>query len=235
MVPPRSERAELLDRPGLDPGELAGNLRDLARINRWFGGTRIVLRALERLVAAQPPGADLWVLDVATGGGDVPLVVARWARRRGLRPRIVATDLNRRVLAEARRGTAGEPAIRLVRHDAVALSFRDRSFDVALCSLTAHHLPPDGVALLLHELRRVARLGFVLNDLERSWPGWIAAWLATRLISRNRLTRHDGPLSVRRAYTVPELAGLARRASVAVEVRRAWPFRLVAVGRAGAG
>jgi len=33
-----------------------------------------------------------------------------------------------------------------------------------------------------------------------------------RLFTRNRLTRHDAPMSARRAYTKEEAAGLAREA-----------------------
>jgi SAM-dependent methyltransferase len=98
--------------------------------------------------------------------------------------------------------------------DGLRLPFRDGAFDAALCSLVLHHLRPDDAVRLLREMRRVSRLGIVVNDVVRWWPGVWGAWAMSRLFSRNPLTRHDGPLSVRRAYTRPELRELAARAGL---------------------
>ncbi|MDQ2965611.1 MAG: hypothetical protein M3R57_07160, partial [Chloroflexota bacterium] len=50
--------------------------------------------------------------------------------------------------------------------------------------------------------------GIVVNDLTRGRIQWLAAWLLARIATRNRYTRHDGPLSVRRAYTAVEMKAL---------------------------
>jgi hypothetical protein len=63
-------------------------------------------------------------------------------------------------------------------------------------------------------MRRVARHAVIVNDLVRGWLGYVGAWTMTRVLTRNPLTRHDGPLSVRRAYTRAEMAELARRADL---------------------
>ncbi len=117
--------------------------------------------------------------------------------------------------------------------DGRSLPFADRSFDVAHVSLVIHHLEPDAAVGLLREMARVARLGIVVNDLVRSRPAWIGAWLLGRLLTRNRYTRHDGPLSVRRAYTVAELTGLIASAGLRVEgvARGPWGHRVALVAR----
>jgi hypothetical protein len=93
-----------------------------------------------------------------------------------------------------------------------------------------HHLPEDGVGCLLRLMAGIGRLGFVVSDLRRSRPAYAAAWLLTRAISKNRLTRHDGPLSVRRAYTRTELARLSARAGLAaVRWHHAVAFRVIGV------
>jgi ubiquinone/menaquinone biosynthesis C-methylase UbiE len=98
--------------------------------------------------------------------------------------------------------------------DGRALRYPDRSFDVVHASLVLHHLdPPDALAILT-EMGRVARLGVVVNDLQRSRLGWIGAWLVGHLLTGNRLTRHDAPLSVRRAYRSNEMADLLRSAGL---------------------
>jgi hypothetical protein len=79
-------------------------------------------------------------------------------------------------------------------------------------------------------MAELARLGFVVSDFRRGRLAWAAVWLATRAVSRNRMTRHDGPLSVRRAYTPSELARLAARADLReIAWHRELAFRQVGV------
>jgi ubiquinone/menaquinone biosynthesis C-methylase UbiE len=229
-VPGRCDGDELLDRPGHDPAELAANLRDIRRLNRWFGGVATTMRHLTPLLAAVPSDEPVTVLDLATGSGDIPLAILRWARANGRAIRVTASDVSEEVLAVAARYLTGCPEISLARLDARAVPLPDGGVDVVLCSLALHHFPPADAVRVLREMDRLARRGFVVNDLARGRIGYWAAWLASRLTTTNRLTRHDAPLSVRRAYTPDELAGLLDQAGVrsAVVTRHLW-FRMAAV------
>ncbi len=201
-----------MDQPGRDPAVLAGSLEDLRRVNSWLGGARLTIWGLEQLAGRLPRGATLSVLDVATGGADIPESIARWGARRGLRTLVVASDFSREILAQV--PPHRRAALRLVAADALHLPFADRGFDVSTCSLALHHFDPPDAVVMLAELHRVARLGVVLNDLVRTWHGYVGAWLVGHLLTRNPVTRHDGPLSVRRAYTREEMAALAGRAGL---------------------
>jgi ubiquinone/menaquinone biosynthesis C-methylase UbiE len=147
---------------------------------------------------------------VATGGADIPRAVLAWTRERGLRARVLATDISPEILRTA----AGTSGLNFAVADGRALPLRDRSVDVAMCSLALHHLPPGDAVIMLREMRRVARLGIIVNDLVRNWFGYAGAVLYTRVCTRNPLTRNDGPLSVRRSYTRREMAALAQRAGL---------------------
>lgn len=229
-LPPRSDASELLDAIDHDPDELAANFRDIRRVNRLLGGTSTVLRHLPTLLARAPAGRTVTVLDLATGAADIPLAIHRWATKRGLPVSIVASDASDEILAIAREQIAGGRAITLARYDARAVPLPDRSVDVVLCSLSLHHFGPDDAVRVLREMDRLARVGFILNDLRRSRPGYVAAWAAARLTTRNRLTRNDAPLSVLRAYTPAELDGLLCRAGVAGATISTHPwFRMAAV------
>ena len=231
---PRASGAELMDEPGVDRGELSTSLRDLRGVNRWLGGTRVVLHHLAELVARHP-GESFTVLDVATGSADIPLSVACWARERGLRAEVTATDMHDGTLALAREHTAGDPDVRVERADALALPYPDGAFDFALCSTALHHFEGEDAVRVLRELHRVARRGVVVNDLRRSRPALLGArLLAATVWRRHPVTRHDGPLSVRRAFTPAELLDLARRAGMeGARVHTHLPFRLALVAERG--
>jgi len=208
---------ELLDGPLDDPTALAGNLRDLARVNRWLGGVRLSDRALDALTAlAAAEGRALTLLDVGTGGADIPLaLIERW-RRRGRRLDVTGVDDRDEIIAAARRATPGleEASLRLVVADGRALPWPDDAFDVVHCSLVLHHLDEPGAITLLREMTRVARHGVIVNDLARGRLSWLGAWLLGHLGTTNRYTRNDAPLSVRRAYSLPEARALLAAAGL---------------------
>ena len=210
----RCDEVELMDLPEQDSAELAENLRDIRRVNRLLGGTAIVLRHLPLVLATIPPTQAISVLDLATGSGDIPLAISRWAKRKGLAMTIVASDFSEPILREARKLLTSHPKITIARFDARAVPLPDKSVDIALCSLSLHHFRPDEAVQVLREMDRIARHGFILNDLRRGWLGYAAAWLAAHATTRNRLTRNDAPLSIRRAYTPDELVDLLRQAGV---------------------
>jgi SAM-dependent methyltransferase len=233
-LPERRDEEELLDRSGHEPGELARNLRDIRRVNRFFGGTSVVLRHVPELIAGLSAERPLVVLDVGTGSGDIPLALSRWAEATGRAVSIIASDASDEIISLARRHVAGRPDITLARFDARSVPLPDASMDVVLCSLALHHFAPADAVRVLREMDRLARCGFVVNDLRRGRAGFVAAWLAAHLTTANRLTRHDAPLSVLRAYTPAELRDLLARAGVqdAVVAEHAW-FRMAAVKAVG--
>jgi ubiquinone/menaquinone biosynthesis C-methylase UbiE len=213
-VPTQSTEAEWMDAPGHGREVIVQNLGDLRRCNRLLGGVRLSLRPLARLAETVPPAQTLRVLDVATGGADIPRALARWARRQRRALFLVASDVSESFVAIARQQSAAEGTIHFVVADARQLPFAPQAFDVTTCSLALHHMLRDEALAMLGELRRCAGRAVVVNDIVRGWLGYYGAFVATRLGSRNYLTWHDGPLSVLRAYTKEEMFDLARQAGL---------------------
>ena len=201
---------ELLDGP-LDPEVLRGNLRDLARVNRWLGGTDLSRRAIRELAAAALPSPVVRILDVGTGGADIPADLLRSWGYAWPRPEVTAIDSRPEVLAAAAelRPDLGERrALTLAVGDGRRLAYPDDAFHIAHTSLVVHHHEPDDAVAFLRELARVASVGVVVNDLTRATVHWLAARAIGRVCTGNAYTRNDGPLSVRRAYTPTEMRGL---------------------------
>jgi hypothetical protein len=79
-------------------------------------------------------------------------------------------------------------------------------------------------------MNRISRIGFVVNDLSRSYIGAATAWVYTRLTTTNPMTRYDSVVSVQRAFTKDELVEMAEEAGVRpVRIFTAPLFRLLAV------
>jgi ubiquinone/menaquinone biosynthesis C-methylase UbiE len=211
-MPRLAHVAELLDGPLDDPVALEGSLRDLARVNRFLGGAALSSRALESL-AGRPAdrGASITLIDIGTGGADIPLRLLREWQRLGRRLHVTGVDGREEVLDAARTVT---PALRdnddltLEVADGRRLPWPDGSFDIAHCSLLLHHLDERNDVALLREMGRIASRGVIVNDLARGRGAWLGATLLAHVFTRNHYTRHDGPLSVRRAYSIQEARAL---------------------------
>lgn len=232
-IPERKSLPELLDLPhdSYARDELEGALKDLTLVNYYLGNGRAVLKHLAAL-NAETADEGFTVLDVATGTADIPVTIAKWARQAGIRVGITAVDLDPLSINIARQRCESFPEITLAVADGFALPFANQRFDYVLCSKTAHHFTDEKVLQMIKEFSRVARRGYVIVDLRRSWIAYILIFLLTRLFSRNRLTRSDGPLSVLKSFTPGELAALASRSGTSIFTVSREPFWfLVLAGR----
>lgn len=224
---PRAERArELMDEPGAPAEELGRALDDIAAVNRWLGGRRALLRHLQELL---PRDGRATILDAGTGSGDLPRAILDWAERHGRDVHIIAADLHGRTLEIARERAGDLERLVFEQADATRLPHPDGAVDIALLSMTLHHLEREDQITALFELARVARRGVLVGELERSWPAYLGARaLAATVWRTSPITRHDGPLSIRRAFTPAELLELAAEAGLHdVTVHRHPFFRLV--------
>ena len=222
LTPPRRPGRELLDDPSLPPHEMAANLAELSRIDRVWGGSR----ALSRWLLGRSNGSRrIVVLDLGAGSGVAAGRLSRNLSRAGLGSTVVALDLQWRHLA-AGRGTRRED-VKAVAADALRLPLSDGSVDFAVSTLLLHHLSPFELTALLREIRRVARRGFALLDLRRHRVPLAFLAAAGRLLFASPVTRHDGLVSVRQAYTLEELGQILAAADPRAHVERLFPYRLL--------
>lgn len=223
---PRSYEPELLDGDGHDPVELAESLDQVAQVNALLGGHRSLRPWIAGL--AREVGPELDLLDVGTGNGRTLRELGAWAAGRGIRVRAVGVDASRDA---ARLARAGGSAV--VRADGLRLPWPDDTFDAAFCCLTLHHFDDEAAVGLVREMGRVARRLVLVSDLERSrFHWWGARLLAATVWRGNRLTRTDGPHSVRRSFTADELAAVGGAAGLRdVRVERYLPWRLLLAGQ----
>lgn len=227
-LPHRPDLTEWLDELAIDPPTLAGNLRDIRRFNRLLGWDRLVATGATALLTASDSGRAPSILDVGCGSGDLPLAVGARLRRIGYDPRMLCADLHPPILEAARRQIGTSLRAEYLCADGLHLPLPDRSIDLVLCSATLHHFPPEAAVRLLREMARIARGALLVSDLARGWGLYLASRAITTVALRNPATRHDGVVSVLRAYTAGELRRLAADAGLAgATVRARAPGRLM--------
>ena len=191
-------------------------------MNRRFGGNRVHRQLLEQAAQGRP---RLEVLEVAAGFAE-PLASAALAiGRRGTIVHATLLDLNATHLPPS--WPASLPAPRLLQGDATAIPLPDKSVDVVSCCLFVHHLAPEQVFAFLKEAVRVARVAVLLNDLRRTRTHYVLARLFA-LVDPSRISRHDGPVSVRQTYSVEEIRAVLRSLGLPFTLRHRFLYRFAA-------
>ena len=223
----RADASELMDADDLAPDIYAALIADLARVNTVTLARPPTLAWL----ANATDGVDSFSLvDIGFGHGDMLRAIADWARRRGKTVRLVGVDLNPRSAPVARAATDPELGIEYRTGDAEAL---DLEPDFIISSLVAHHMIDAELVGFLRWMEATARRGWFINDLHRHPVAWAGFRLLAAILRWHPIVRHDGALSVRRAFVRADWDRLLMAAGLQeppVTVRWHLPFRW-AVGR----
>jgi SAM-dependent methyltransferase len=188
---------EILDT--LPPDQARASLRDLVRINRYWGG-HSTLRSLLKDTVRE--GEAFSILDAGAASGDMGARIREWY------PAARVTSLD---YIPSHLGSSAE---RRVAADAFRLPFRPGTFDYVFCSLFLHHFTNEKVVELLRNFGGVARRAVLVIDLERNpIPYYFIAW-SRPLLGWDPVTVHDGAISVEAAFRREELEDLARQAGL---------------------
>ncbi len=222
----RVDAPEILDSDACSAADVEDTLRDLGRVNRWFGGVATTQKMVERV--AQVSGSKHFsLLEVAAGSGEVPQVVREKLARRGIGLDVTLLDRARSHLPGTANHTGGNSGVVA---DALALPFADDAFDLISCSLFAHHLDEQRLEQFMREALRVSRRALLINDLIRH-PLHLALAFAGFPLMRSRVAWLDGLTSVRRAYVPDEIRSMLAAVILAnggtrVEISRNYLFRM---------
>lgn len=229
----RSYEKEMMDLTGNHPEVLAGDLRNLRRLNRYLSGSRSVVLALRRALGREPL-KQFSLLDVGTGSADIPAAIFAWAKRGHIAARIVGLEAESITARIAAHGNHQRADVTIIQGDAGAPPFSPGSFDFVVASQFLHHFSEVRIVDLLRQWAKLARRGIILSDLVRHPVAYHGIRLLTKVTTRNLMTLVDAPLSVSRAFTFNEWRELLSQADVGrVEMFSVFPFRVAAAVRLG--
>jgi len=197
-----------MDRPQPVSAELDRDLERLRQLNRWFGSHRLVLNFMRRWIK---PHTRTRIVDLATGSGDIPRLIANYAREIRAQVEIDALDRQSATLEIARKLSSSYPEISY--REANILEWNSvEAYDIALCTLALHHFSDEDAVRVLRQCRQLSRRFVLVSDLRRGVFLRTGVYLLTAMIFREPMTRHDARLSAVRAFSFSEMRNLALRA-----------------------
>jgi len=224
FFPPQSQESEWMDGDHYTLQDLEASLEGIRWVNRCLGGYAIILKNIQTLVQEYQQ-RKFSILDIATGSADIPIEIALWARKMKLEVSILAIDKNPNIVKIAQESTVDYPEIRVEVHDFFQFPYDDNSFDYCLSSLFLHHLKPVDAIPFLKRMYGLCRQAVFVNDLIRGWIPFYSYKALASLFRLHPMTRHDGAISVLRAFRVPELERMIKLAFSSYEIKKYFPYR----------
>jgi SAM-dependent methyltransferase len=215
----------MMDSDDVDFDTFHGCLTDLAKVNVLTLAYRPTLAFLTRVhrQGLWPGDRPLSVLDVGSGHGDMLRVIKRWAARRNLDIRLTGLDRNPWSERSAERALGSEGII-WVTED--LFDYRGGA-DVVLSSLFSHHLDDASLVRFVEWQEQTARIGWFINDLRRHPVAYYGFGLLATVMRWHRFVRHDGPVSISRAFSRADWTRLLGQAGARQAKIEDWfPFRL---------
>jgi 2-polyprenyl-3-methyl-5-hydroxy-6-metoxy-1,4-benzoquinol methylase len=220
----RSYEPELLDAPGIPKELLFRNLKELDFINKTLGGHAITMAGIKQLI--KDKNKTYHIVDIGCGGGDAMKQIAHWANKNHFKVKLTGVDMNADCIEFMK------TECRNIAHiNGVVMDYRDYlktndSIDIIHCSLFCHHLKDEELKELFGYMNEYAKVGFVINDLQRHWFAYYSIKFLTRLLNGSALVKNDAPVSVLRGFRKNELQKLMQSANVNdVTINWKWAFR----------
>lgn len=220
----RNQALELMDTQPLTLAVLERAYADINTCNRLLGGDAITLQAVWQLIQEHPQ-PSYTIVDVGCGDGSMLRKLSGFLRARNVVHTLVGVDLKQELLELAAEKSRDFSELRFQQSDVLADDAK-LSCDILINTLTLHHLPEEKLPHFLNAFVRLARVGVVINDLQRSKVAYTLFRLFSALFLKSPIAIHDGLVSITKGFTKKELLQLAKTVPNATHTLRwKWAFR----------
>ena len=222
----RSREKEIMDDLDMQGRELEKTLLDLDKVNKWLGGNKITLDGVQRLQENRSFDRSLRIIDVGCGNGSILKQVAQWGRSNGIKMELLGVDANLNAMSIAEKNLSGFPEVSFEAMDVFSEAFRELEADIILCTLTLHHFSDSEIEQLMVNFSEMAKVGVVINDLQRSKAAYYLFKAFCRAFSIREINRKDGLTSILRSFKKKDLEKYGRDLPVKrQEINYKWAFR----------
>lgn len=223
----RSQGEEIMDNFEWHGRELKKTLEDLNRINTWLGGDRLTINGIKKLLEQkQPEGREFTILDIGCGDGAILRKIADWGKKKSLEFKLIGIDANAHAIKIAEELSGEYPSINFLCQNALNKEIEFPGCDIILCTLTLHHFEDEEIISLAQRSHDRARLGVVINDLQRSKIAYMLFQAFCAVFVNNEIARKDGLTSILRGFKLEDLNRYKKRLNARKHhISWKWAFR----------
>ncbi|MDT0294255.1 methyltransferase domain-containing protein [Mesonia ostreae] len=222
----RSKEVEIMDDFDLKGKQLERTLRDLEHINAWLGGNQITIQGLAKHLKNQPKDKEISIADIGCGNGAMLREIAVWAKKNKYRLKLIGVDANTHGIEIADKLAKNFPEIEFLALNLFSEDFKQIKFDVILCTLTLHHFKNEEIINILKLYTQQARLGVIVNDLQRSKIAYRLFKAFCGIFINNEIARKDGLISILRGFKKEELIAFSKQLPAQKHsINWKWAFR----------
>lgn len=222
----RTNASEIMDDFHMEGEELLDALDKIAKINQLLGGNELTLEGVKNILKKDPIKAKITILDVGCGNGDMLRTLADYADSNDVEFELIGIDANQFTVDYAKKLSLHYPYITYRCEDIFDNKFSTLHYDIVLCTLTLHHFKDDEIIKLLKVFNTNARLGIVINDLQRSSVSYRLFQVLCFVFRLNDMSREDGLVSILRGFKKPELEQFSKYLNFKnYSIEWKWAFR----------
>lgn len=222
----RTDETEIMDDFDLEGDELKEALDKIASINQLLGGNQLTLKGVRKLLKKVPYLSSITILDVGCGNGDMLRKLADFGLRNNLNLELIGVDANKFTINYAKDLSDNYPNIKFRCEDIFSESFNELKCDIVLCTLTLHHFKNNEILKLLTVFKNNSKIGFVINDLQRSGIAYRLFQSLCFVFGLNNMSKEDGLTSILRGFKKEELIAFSEKLQFKkYSIEWKWAFR----------
>lgn len=221
----RSTEKELMDDLSLDEGQIKSILKDITQANKWLGGIKITVKALDRIFK-EHPRESYKIVDIGCGDGSMLRAVADHCAKKHIQTQLIGLDLNEKSINLAKEYSYSYTNITYRIQDVLSLEPEEFHCDILLCTLTLHHFSEPQIHAFMKKFALLTTIGVVVNDLDRNKIGFVLFKVFSQLFMKTPIARHDGLVSIKSGFVKKDFHIFSRSVpTMNYKVRWRWAFR----------
>jgi len=221
----RSNELELMDDPLIKEKDLKTALSDISRVNTMLGGNAITIKAIDSLIDTHK-GKEITIVDFGCGDGEMLRSVATYFNKKNSTVKLIGVDVSDQSIEYAKKESKSYDNIQFMKLDVLKMHPAALECDIIICTLTLHHFTDEEIKQVLKKSVKIASIGVIINDLQRSKLAYYLFKLFSFFFIKGHVAKNDGLVSIKRGFKRKELIQYATQLKLRdYRLNWKWAFR----------